>query len=223
MCRGQQFDIDHSELWYYLTTMKLKRGSEAYYIGVDEVGRGPVAGVVTVCAVAVPKGKNKAWLRGIKDSKKLTKQQREEWFEKTIEKRNNRTIYFAVSSVGVRYIDVSGITKALRIAVGRSLNKLRIKPRECHVFLDGLLYAPSKFKNQKTIVKGDEKKSIIALASIIAKVYRDRKMVRLSKLYPHYGFDVHKGYGTTAHYKSIKKYGICEIHRKSFLKLTNGR
>lgn len=198
--------------------MKLKKRITTYSIGIDEVGRGPVAGVVTVCAVAIPRKKNKIWLRGIKDSKKLTQKQREKWFEKTIEKKNNKAVYVAISSVGQRYIDACGITKAVSIAIKRSLNKLEIKPNECQVFLDGLLHAPEKFENQKTIIKGDEKVPVIALASIIAKVHRDRKMVRVSRQYPHYGFEVHKGYGTKMHYKCIEKYGICDMHRRSFLK-----
>jgi len=89
---------------------------------------------------------------------------------------------------------------------------------DVEIMLDGLLYAPKKYANQKTIVKGDEKVPIISFASIVAKVVRDKKIVKLSEKYVEYEFDVHKGYGTKKHYTAIKKYGMCEIHRRSYLK-----
>ena len=93
-----------------------------------------------------------------------------------------------------------------------------MKPKKCLVLLDGGLRAPKRFMYQKTIIRGDEKEYAIALASIMAKVTRDRKMVKLSKKYPLYGFNSHKGYGTKKHYEKIKKCGLCELHRRSFLK-----
>jgi len=96
---------------------------------------------------------------------------------------------------------------------------LKINPKKCKVLLDGGLKAPEEYIDQKTIIKGDEKKMIIALASIYAKVMRDRKMVKFGKEYPEYGFEIHKGYGTKKHYEAIGKYGLSNIHRRSYIKI----
>lgn len=189
-----------------------------YIIGVDEVGRGPIAGSFTVCAVVLLKNSSKGWLRDIKDSKKLTSQKREMWLKKMQERMKKENLKYAISYVRPQYVDTYGISKSARTATNRVLNRLSIKPEECSVLLDGGLYAPKKFIYQRTITKGDEKESVIALASIAAKVHRDKAMTQFSKCYPNYGFEKHKGYGTKEHYKQIKKYGLCEIHRRSFLK-----
>lgn len=188
-----------------------------WIIGVDEVGRGPLAGPITVAAVAAPMNlESRIWnLANIRDSKKLTALQREVW---------NRTIRghfsYAVSSVHPLTIDKRGISYAAKLAVKRCLKKLSAKfhiPNSRFlVLLDGGLYAPSEYKNQQTIIKGDEKVPIIAAASIVAKVHRDRYMIRLHKKYPSYGFDKHKGYGTVMHQEAIIKNGLSEVHRKSF-------
>ncbi|MDD5068919.1 MAG: ribonuclease HII [Candidatus Pacebacteria bacterium] len=191
-----------------------------YSIGIDEVGRGPLAGPVTLCAVMVEKGAAKNFseiFRGVRDSKQLTEKVREKWSKIAKSEKEKGAIQFSISSVQNFTIDKIGLARAVRRALKNCLKKLEVIPSECEIFLDGSLYAPKEFKNQKTIIGGDSKVKIISLASVIAKVHRDRKMARLSKKYPGYGFEIHKGYGTKLHYKSLKKWGVSEIHRKSFL------
>lgn len=192
-----------------------------YLIGIDEVGRGPLAGPVTLGAVMIRRTGAKNFseiFRAVKDSKQLKERVREEWFEKAKLEKEKGNINFSISSVENFTIDKIGLARAIRRALRNCLRKLRANPRECRVLLDGSLYAPKEFKNQETIIGGDAKVKIISLASIVAKVYRDRKMKRLAKKYPGYGFEIHKGYGTKAHYKAIKKRGFSPIHRRSFLK-----
>lgn len=180
-----------------------------YIVGIDEVGRGPLAGPVTVAAVA---SSSAIFFQNIKDSKKLSHKKREEWYSKI---KNNRRIKYSVVSISHSVIDKKGISHALRLAVSKCIDALKIKNAKFEILLDGALYAPKEYK-QKTIIKGDEKIPHIAAASIMAKVTRDRAMVRISKKYPMYGFDVHKGYGTLSHRNSIKQFGLSEIHRKSY-------
>jgi len=175
-------------------------------IAIDEAGRGPLAGPIAVAAVC-GKLKHKS-LRGIRDSKKFSAKQRGEWLE--VIKEN---FEYRVAMVGPRVIDRIGINPATRLAVARTLRKFSQKPDL--VLLDGALYAPKHY-NQKTVIKGDEKIPLISAASVVAKVSRDKKLLRLHKIYPEYCFDQHKGYGTKLHYKMIKKYGLLKIHRKSF-------
>src|SRR3989344_8724790 len=178
-----------------------------YVIGIDEVGRGPLAGPITVGAVAT-KGRID-FLRGIKDSKKLSAKQREEWLSKIKEKQlKYRNFEIALASVGVSTIDKIGISASARLAVGRCLKKLKIKNKNHKILLDGSLYAPRTYQNQKTIIKGDEQIPLIAAASIIAKVARDRMMVRLHNRYPRYGFATHKGYGTAIHRAALAQHGF---------------
>lgn len=197
--------------------MKVKANKKYTIIGIDEAGRGPLAGPVSVCAVEVTthtKSQNANYkiLKGIKDSKKLSAKQRDEW-EKIIRKN----FKCSVATVGPQIIDRIGIKRATQLAVNRALQSVLSGKTPDIIFLDGLLKAPKQF-NQKTITKGDEKVPLISSASIIAKTYRDRKMQRLHKLYPEYCFDCHKGYGTKLHYKKIKKNGITNLHRKTYLK-----
>ena len=189
--------------------------SHKYLIGIDEVGRGPIAGPVAVCALLLRGDFSRRDFKGLKDSKKLTQKKREMWFSKV---NDSKSIVYAVSFVHQNIIDSKGIVCATRTALNRSLIRLHVKPKKCLVLLDGGLRAPKRFMYQKTIIRGDEKEYAIALASIMAKVTRDRKMVKLSKKYPLYGFNSHKGYGTKKHYEKIKKCGLCELHRRSFLK-----
>jgi ribonuclease HII len=104
------------------------------------------------------------------------------------------------------------------MAISQGLNKIKLDPNKCQVLLDGSLKAPKEFINQKTIIKGDEKEKIIAWASILAKVSRDSIMTKYHKKFPQYGFQIHKGYGTDKHRTAISKYGLSEIHRKTFCK-----
>jgi len=186
-----------------------------YIIGVDEVGRGPIAGPVTVGAVLLPRNYSWKHFKGLRDSKQLTAAGRETWFTNVC---LTPVISYAVSSVGGKIIDREGIVPAVHFALGRSLAKLQVQPNDCLVLLDGGLRAPEEFIHQRTIIKGDEKECAIALASIMAKVTRDKKMAAYSKYYPEYGFDSHKGYGTRKHYEQLKKHGMCDLHRRSFLR-----
>ena len=185
-----------------------------YLVGIDEVGRGPLAGPVAV-GVLVMKENLKIFGK-IRDSKKLSEKQREEWFEIICAERQRGALDFSVSFVSHIMIDKRGLAWALRTATARALVRLAI-PTDSAIFLDGGLRAPEIFKNQKTIIKGDEKIPVIALASIVAKVTRDHLMIRMAEKYPQYGFERHKGYGTKEHFATIKKHGLCPIHRRSFL------
>ena len=194
-----------------------------YLVGIDEVGRGPLAGPVAV-GVLVMKTKSVKRFRlfyqkgetFLRDSKKLSEKQREEWFEIICAERQRGALDFSVSFVSHIMIDKRGLAWALRTATARALVRLAI-PTDSAIFLDGGLRAPEIFKNQKTIIKGDEKIPVIALASIVAKVTRDHLMIRMAEKYPQYGFERHKGYGTKEHFATIKKHGLCPIHRRSFL------
>jgi ribonuclease HII len=184
-------------------------------IGIDEAGRGPLAGPVAVGAVMAiintkSEARNPKQIQKIKDSKKLNSKQREIWFK--ILKKNFECHCVFISH---KVIDKINIHQATLLGVERVLKKFKKKPDL--VLLDGSLHAPKEYK-QKTIIKGDEKIPLISAASVIAKVSRDRKMLQLHKKHPKYCFDKHKGYGTKLHYKKIKKHGLLEIHRKSFCK-----
>jgi len=166
-----------------------------------------------------------AHFRNFKDSKKLSHNQRLEWLEKINKEKEKGNIFYKVCFESNKVIDKKGIVFAITLALNNSLRGLNvpnsqvgINPKDCLVLLDGGLRAPVEYKYQKTIIKGDEKELAIALASIVAKVIRDALMVKLVDKYPGYGLEKHKGYGTLAHYKAIKKYGLAAIHRKSFLK-----
>lgn len=191
-----------------------------WIIGIDEVGRGPLAGPMTVAAAAATA--NGQWLiadgtplAGIKDSKQLSAFQREAWKKIILD-----NYIITVTSVGSKVIDKHGISFAVRLAIARCLKKLAISHKliatRCAVVLDGGLYAPSEYKNQQTIIKGDENHPLIAAASIIAKVHRDRYMTRLHSRFPQYGFAQHKGYGTKMHCAMLKKHGLSAAHRASF-------
>ncbi|MCR4284314.1 MAG: ribonuclease HII [Parcubacteria group bacterium] len=181
-----------------------------YIVGVDEAGRGPLAGPVFVGAVLVDtKDKRKLKiLKGARDSKKISSKKREEW-DKII--RDNFECHTA--SVSNHIIDKIGIQKAVLLGVKRVLGKMKTKPDL--VLLDGLLKAPWQYK-QKTIIKGDEKISVISAASIVAKVGRDKKMMFIHSRFPEYGFDRHKGYGTRLHYEKIRENGLSSCHRRTF-------
>ncbi len=194
-----------------------------YTIGVDEAGRGPLAGPVAIGAVLVPVGFKKWPLkRGLRDSKKLSEKKREEVFKWMKEQEE---IKISVALVSAEAIDREGIVPAIKKGIAGTLNKILAKfpgeswnILEVRLLLDGNLRAPEEFTNQKTIVRGDESELSIALASIAAKVTRDRHMCRLTDTYPQYNFAQHKGYGTKAHIEAIKEYGLCKIHRRSFCK-----
>ncbi len=197
----------------------------AYIIGLDEVGRGALAGPVTVGAVALRRGRRPEAGSGglvLKDSKKLSALQRETWV-KHVKKRGD--IPYAVVSISSKRIDRMNVTRAANLAAGAALKKLsekhRLDLKKTKIFLDGGLYLPEgtvKFANVRTVIKGDEKIKAIALASIVAKVHRDRLMVARHEKFPRYDFARHKGYGTRAHIRLVKKHGLSEMHRKTFCK-----
>lgn len=206
------------------------RGQHKFLIGIDEVGRGPIAGPVAIGVVKLKVESlkvNTEWGRGFKDSKKLSPKARGAWFEKIKEARNEGWLEYAVAFVAPSVIDKKGVVHAISAAITRALKDIDFsgpqlrgqasKYGEVRVLLDGGLRAPAHYKDQETIIRGDEKELVIALASIVAKVMRDKRMVALAKKFPHHGFEQHKGYGTRAHYAAIKKHGITPHHRKSFL------
>lgn len=194
-----------------------RRNHYKYIIGVDEAGRGPLAGPIAVGVLLIKSNGRQNIFRGIKNSKHLSEKQREKWFEKFNEEKKRGKLSFAISMVSSEVIDEVGIVRATRMAVRRSMRRLNVNPKECKVLLDGSLYAPKTYPHQKTYIKGDERIKIIAAASIIAKVKRDRKMKIFAKKYPGYKFEKHKGYGTKKHYKSLKKRGLSQVHRKTFI------
>jgi len=190
----------------------------SYVVGIDEAGRGPLAGPVAVGVAQVYKlDKFKKLVRGIKDSKQLSPEERELWYALALESKKEGVLDFAVSLVSEKIIDRKGIVHAIKVGIKRCFKKLAIE-EDSQIFLDGSLKAPEQFKHQRTIIKGDEKMPIISLASIVAKVTRDRLMVKISKKFPAFNFHLHKGYGTDMHREALKKYGSTVIHRQSFLK-----
>jgi ribonuclease HII len=194
----------------------MKRKNFKYLIGVDEVGRGPIAGPVAVGAFVFLHKDSAKFFKGVKESKQLSEEKREKWFKKIEEARDAGYIDFAVTFQSEKVIDTKGLSFAIKNALKISINKLKIKPVQTLVLLDGGLKAPVQYINQKTIIKGDIKEKVIALASICAKVLRDRKMRKWAVKYPGYRFEVNKGYGTKRHYERIKSKGLCDLHRRSF-------
>ena len=195
-----------------------------YVVGIDEVGRGALAGPVVVAAAAVPRNPRlkiyNAGVGRLRDSKKLTAKQREKWFHYIT---RHPEIDYAVARVYPRSIERMNISRAANLAAERAFVKLTTNYQllaTSNVYLDGGLYVGNKNKiaHARTIVRGDEKYKVVKLASIMAKVSRDRMMMRLAKKYPHYGFEMHKGYGTKRHFAAIKKHGPSKAHRLTFLK-----
>ncbi len=180
--------------------------------GIDEVGRGPLAGPVVAVCVVMPsdfKIEDKRLL-GVKDSKKMSEKKREKLFDIIMET-------FPAIGIGLcdyDTIDRINILEATFLAMKKSLGALKEKP-DC-ILIDGKFKIPNLSLAQKTIIKGDSLVFLIAAASIVAKVTRDRMMREVDEKYPQYGFAQHKGYGTKFHMEALKVYGACEIHRKSF-------
>lgn len=190
-----------------------------FTLGVDEAGRGPLAGPVAVGVVAVPEKFDVAReFSGVADSKKLSGKKRERIFEMLIARVAQGDVRFVVEFENADIIDRDGIATAVHRALSRGVNALAPDAALVKVRLDGALRAPREYA-QETIINGDELVPLISLASIAAKVTRDRLMTELATQYPLYGFEKHKGYGTRAHYEALKKYGLCAIHRRSFIHL----
>ena len=186
----------------------------SWIVGIDEVGRGPLAGPITVGVVCIPRTHTWRHYRNLKDSKKLSEKNRDAWF-KNIQK--NSEIRYATASVSAATIDKIGIVRAGNLAAERALKKVGVHPTECIVQLDHGLRVAEIWK-QSAYIKGDERFPAIALASICAKVTRDAFMTQMAMRYPVYLFAEHKGYGTRTHRMLIKKHGLSTLHRKSFCK-----
>ncbi|MDY5770564.1 MAG: ribonuclease HII [Anaerovoracaceae bacterium] len=189
-----------------------------YIGGVDEVGRGPLAGPVTAACVVLPEDFD---VLGVDDSKKLSEKKREELFDKIREK----ALAVGIGMCDNRVIDEINILEATKKAMAEAirdadsqLEEKGLSPEGTEHLLIDAVSLKDVDKPQTSIIKGDAKSLSIAAASIIAKVTRDRLMAEYHRQYPYYGFDTNKGYGTKAHYEGIDKYGITPIHRKTFLK-----
>lgn len=203
---AEEEKLRQEKMWEIENSLKEKGFS--YIAGVDEAGRGPLAGPVYAAAVILPEG---ADLSGINDSKKLTPKKREELFDKIIEV----AISYSICSVDEKVIDEINILNATHKAMNGAVNGLSKTPD--YVIIDGNSIKGMEIAHE-TVVKGDAKSISIAAASILAKVARDRYIDEMGKVYPEYGFENHKGYGTKAHTDAILKYGVCPIHRRTFLK-----
>lgn len=199
---------------------KLWQQGYGFVAGLDEVGRGPLAGPVCAAAVClkqtaaaqcqVPSDKYKD-LKNIRDSKKLSANQREKWYEILT---THPDIKYGVGIVSEKIIDQINILEATKLAMKRALENLKGEPD--YLLLDGNFLLEDLSISQKAVTRGDEKIWSCAAASIIAKVARDRLMLKYHAKFPQYGFDRHKGYGTRAHMAAIGQYGVCSIHRRSF-------
>jgi len=177
--------------------------------GVDEAGRGPLAGPVCAAAVILPKG---AVIKGLDDSKKLTEKKRERLYD--IIKQT--AVAYSVAYGTLEEIETVNILEATYLAMNRAIEGLTVKPD--FALIDGNRVPRGIKIPCETVVKGDSKSMSVAAASVLAKVTRDRLMLEYDKKYPEYNFKKHKGYGTKEHTELIKQYGPCEIHRLSFLK-----
>ena len=176
--------------------------------GVDEAGRGPLAGPVCAAAVILPKG---LIIPGLDDSKKISEKKRDELFEIIKEK----ALAYGIAFASVEEIEEYNILAATFIAMNRAISQLNPKPDIA--LIDGNRTKGIEIES-RSVVKGDSKCADIAAASILAKVTRDRYMLEMAEKFPQYYFEKHKGYGTKLHYETIREYGPCEIHRLSFLK-----
>lgn len=176
--------------------------------GVDEAGRGPLAGPVYAAAVILPRG---CVIDGLNDSKKLSEKKREALFDEI----TSKAIAYAIDFATVDEIEEINILNAAMLAMNRAISKLAPSPELA--LIDGNRNKGISF-NSKCVVKGDAKCADIAAASVLAKVSRDRYMLQMADKYPEYKFEKHKGYGTKLHYEALREYGPCEIHRPSFLR-----
>ncbi len=189
--------------------LKAKEKGFKVICGVDEAGRGPLAGPVCAAAVILPDGLE---IEGLNDSKKLTEAKREKLFDVIIEKAVSYSVAFGT----VEEIEEYNILNATFLAMNRAIEGLDIEPD--YALIDGNR-VPKNIKIEcETVVKGDAKSASIAAASVLAKVTRDRLLLRYAEKYPEYSFEKHKGYGTAVHYEAVRKYGLCPVHRPSFFK-----
>lgn len=180
-----------------------------YICGIDEAGRGPLAGPVVVAAAIMPKD---SMIEGVNDSKKVSEKKREALYEKITEE----AIAWGVGIIDQKEIDRINILNATKEGLTEAVKSLNVKPDR--IIVDALNGIDTLGIPYTSIIKGDAKCYSIAAASIIAKVTRDRIMRQWDEIYPQYGFEKHKGYGTKAHIEAIKEYGLCPLHRLSFTK-----
>ena len=180
-----------------------------YICGIDEAGRGPLAGPVVVASVIMPEN---SMIEGVNDSKKVSEKKREKLYDLIL----SEAISYGVGIIGQDEIDEINILNATKKGLTISLQELTQKPDL--IIVDALNNIDTLGTKYESIIKGDAKCYSIAAASIIAKVTRDRIMREWDKVYPQYGFVAHKGYGTVAHIKALKEYGACPLHRKTFIK-----
>ena len=176
--------------------------------GVDEAGRGPLAGPVCAAAVILPCGLE---IEGLNDSKKLSEKKRDKLFESIC----SEAVSYGIAFASVEEIEEINILNAAMLAMNRAIEKLSVKP--ALALVDGNRNSAIKMPS-RCVVKSDAKCADIAAASILAKVTRDRYMLEMAEKYPAYHFEKHKGYGTKLHYEALREYGPCEIHRPSFLR-----
>jgi len=177
--------------------------------GIDEAGRGPLAGPVVIASVIMPKD---SFIEGVNDSKKVSEKKREKLYEQIIEE----AVSYSVAIIDEKKIDEVNILNATKLGLTECIENLKTKPSI--ILVDALEHIDTKGIPYMSIVKGDAKSYSIAAASIIAKVTRDRIMRQWDEIYPVYGFEKHKGYGTANHISAIREYGLCPIHRRSFTK-----
>lgn len=180
-----------------------------YICGIDEAGRGPLAGPVVVASVIMPKD---SMIEGVNDSKKVSEKKREELYDSIIEE----AVSYGVGIIDEKVIDEINILEATKKGLTTSLQELKVKPNL--ILVDALNKIDTLGIPYKSIIKGDALCYSISCASIIAKVTRDRIMRQWDEVYPMYGFEKHKGYGTALHIQAIKEHGLCPIHRRSFTK-----
>ena len=188
---------------------KLYEQGIEYICGIDEAGRGPLAGPVVVGAVIMPKD---SFIEGVNDSKKISEKKREKIYDQILEE----AIAYSIGVIDRQTIDDINILNATKKGLTMSLQELTVKPDI--ILVDALEHIDTLGIPYESIIKGDAKSYSIAAASIIAKVTRDRIMREWANIYPEYSFEVHKGYGTAKHISAIKEHGLCPIHRRSFTK-----
>jgi ribonuclease HII len=194
-----------------------------WVIGIDEVGRGPLAGPVCVCAVAIPETvyKKAVWRThnaiSLTDSKKMTASGRKIWERHAKSLEASGTIRIGISMRSAAMIDRRGISACIRSCISSALQQLDLDPGDCAVLLDGGLKAPGVYKKQTAVIRGDSIHPIISLASVVAKVRRDKRMQVLHRTHSVYRWNENKGYGTLVHRKAIRIHGATLIHRKSFI------